>query len=278
MSETARKKGSWLTWLADRTAVHHAIRILRLQAVAQAGLSLRPIKRRLRGTGLTYRIRYLESILLADEIFKRHIYDAAFEGIDVRTFIDIGSNVGYFPVFAAERTGRRDLVGLVVDANEDMAKESAWHVKHNDLARNVVEHGLVGYPSDQRSATFYVNASSVASSAQPVENPNVPSKGKTRAVTVPTVDLLPRWKKIAGEARIDLLKIDVEGFEVELLSTIGPVLALTDNIVLEWHRWVTSKEEIEAILATHGFRFTTLIHEDIHAGVGVFRRQTRAQA
>ncbi|HEX7602644.1 MAG TPA: FkbM family methyltransferase, partial [Polyangiaceae bacterium] len=200
------------------------MRVLRLQSAARAVLSVRPITRRLPGTDLEYRIRHLESVLVADEIFNRRTYDDAFAGIDVSTFIDVGSNVGYFPVFAAARTGRRDLVGLVVDANESMAKESSWHVAHNGLTRNVVVHGLVGYPSDQRNATFFLNASNVASSAQPVENPNVPSKGKTRKVTVPTIDLLAEWRKIAGGSRIDLLKIDVEGFEVQVLRTIGLVL------------------------------------------------------
>lgn len=270
--ETARKEGSVLSWLAGRPAVHHALRVLRLQSIARASLSLRPITRSLPGAGLEYRIRHLESLLLADEIFERGIYEAAFAGIDVKTFVDLGSNVGYFPVFAAERTGRRDLVGLAVDANESMAKETAWHAEHNGLAGVTVRHGLVGYPADQKSATFYVNASNVASSAQPNENPNVPSKGKTQKTTVPCVDVLSEWRKVGGDARIDLLKIDVEGFEVPLIGTIGPVLDLADSIVIEWHRWVTSKEEIEKLLRPHGFHLTTVIHEDIHAGVGVFRR------
>ena len=153
-----------------------------------------------------------------------------------------------------------------------MSAETSWHARHNRLTRTTVIHGLVGYPAGQKSATFYVNASNVASSAQPTENPNVPSKGKTRETTVPCVDVLTEWRKVGGEARINILKIDVEGFEVPLLGTIGPVLDLTDSIVIEWHRWVTSKEEIEGLLRPHGFRLARVIHEDIHAGVGVFRR------
>lgn len=270
--EATRTEGSVLSWLAGRPAVHHALRVLRLQSIARAGLSLRPIVRRLPGTGLQYRVRHLESLLLADEIFKRGVYEDAFAGIEIRTFVDLGSNVGYFPVFAAQRTGHRDLVGLAVDADESMARETSWHAEHNRLTRTTVVHGLVGYPKDQKSATFYVNASNVASSAQPIENPNVPSKGKTRKTTVPTVDLLTEWRKVGGDSRISLLKIDVEGFEVQVLGTIAAVLDLTDSIVIEWHRWVTSKEEIEKILLPHGFHLAKVIHEDIHAGIGVFRR------
>lgn len=264
---------SWLRWLADRPTVHRAIAVLRLQALAKAGLSLRPIRRRLPKLGIEYRIQHLESVLLADEIFRHEVYKAAFDGRDVRTFIDLGSNVGYFPCYAAERAGSKDLIGLVVDANESMAKESRWHVEHNGLTGSKVHHGLVGYPKGTKEATFYLNASNVASSAQPIENPNVPAKGKTVKVVVPTIDLLDAWKAHAGDRRIDLLKVDVEGFEAQVLKTIPEILDLSESVVIEWHRWVATKEEIEGILRAHGLHLSHVVSEDIHAGVGVFRRQ-----
>lgn len=274
MSNTQSSEKSLLRWLTDRPAVHRAIAVLRLQAITKAALSVRAVKRRTPKLGLEYRIRYLETFVIADEIFRRHTYNAGFEGIDVRTFIDLGSNVGFFACYAAERTGRKDLVGLVVDANPDMADESRWHMEHNALTGSLVRHGLVGYPKDVKEATFYLNASNVASSAQPKENPNVPAKGKTVKTVVPTIDLLAAWKEHAGDRRVDLLKVDVEGFEAQVLKTIGEVLDLTDNVVIEWHRWVASREEVSSILRAKGFELAQLIGEDVHAGIGVFRRVT----
>jgi FkbM family methyltransferase len=272
MSNAQPSEKSLLRWLADRPTVHRAIALLRLQALTKAALSVRAVHRRTPKLGLEYRIRYLETFVIADEIFRRHTYDAAFARIDVRTFIDLGSNVGFFALYAAERTGRRDLTGLVVDANPNMADESRWHMERNGLTGSKVRQGLVGYPKETKEATFYLNASNVASSAQPNENPNVPAKGKTRKVVVPTLDLLAAWKEHAGDRRIDLLKVDVEGFEAQVLKTIGEVLDLTDGVVIEWHRWVASREEVAAILKARGFELTELIGEDIHAGIGVFRR------
>jgi FkbM family methyltransferase len=272
MSNQTQPSKSLLRWLADRPAVHHAIALFRLQALTKAVLSVRPVMRRTEKLGIEYRIQYLESFMIADEIFRRGTYDAAFEGIDVETFIDLGSNVGFFACYAAERMGRKDLIGLSVDANVKMADETRWHIDHNRLSRTTAVHGLVGYPKETKEATFYINASNVASSAQPNENPNVPAKGKTVAITVPTVDLLTAWKERAGDRRVDLLKVDVEGFEAPVLRTIGDVLELTDNVVIEWHRWVATREEVASILKSHGFEFRHLIGEDIHAGVGVFSR------
>lgn len=278
MSNAEASEKSVLRWLTDRPTVHRAIALFRLQALTKAVLSVRAVHRRTPKLGLEYRIRYLETFVIADEIFRRHTYAAAFEGIDVRTFIDLGSNVGFFAVYAAERTGRKDLTGLVVDANPNMADESRWHMDRNALVRSKVKQGLVGYPKEIKEATFYLNASNVASSAQPNENPNVPAKGKTVKVVLPTLDLIAAWKEHAGERRIDLLKVDVEGFEAQVLKTIGEVLDLTDSIVIEWHRWVATREEVASILESRGFKLTELIGEDIHAGIGVFRRVKDATA
>ena len=188
------------------------------------------------------------------------------------TYIDVGLNVGYFPLYIAERTGRTDGFGLLVDGNAEMAAESRWHVERAGLQNARVLHGLVGYPKGVHEATFYVNSSNIASSAQPELNPNVPAK-ESRAIRVPAVDLLDEWRRLAGDRRIDLMKIDVEGFECELLKNCDEVLALTDRVVLEWHKWVTTQEEVESLLSNYGFERRCVIDEDSHAGVAVYDRR-----
>src|SRR5436305_504926 len=134
-------RATLMTRLAAAPLVHAGIRRLRLQDVAKRLFSVLPIKRRLKNSGLTYRVRHLESLLVADEIFVREIYGRAFEDRDVRTFVDVGSNVGYFGLYVAERTGRRDTLGLLVDGNEDMVREAQWHVDHAELRDLHVVHG-----------------------------------------------------------------------------------------------------------------------------------------
>ncbi|WP_394844298.1 FkbM family methyltransferase [Pendulispora brunnea] len=265
------EKPTWISRLAAQPAVHRAIRTFRLQELTSAALKVRPIKRRLPKSGIEYRVRYLESFLMADEIFQRKIYREAFEGLDVRSFVDLGSNVGYFPLFAVELTGRRDLVGIAVDGNRSMTDETRWHVDHNHLANVKPLWGIVGYPSDVKEATFYLNPSNVSCSAQPVLNPDVPSKGRIKEVTVPTVDVASAWMQHAGDVRVDVLKIDVEGFEREVLRTCGALLDKTSSVVVEWHKWIASQDEVEALLRDRGFvRFRT-ISEDPYCGVAVYR-------
>ena len=252
--------------------VHKAIKTLRLQQVAKTALGVVPLRRKLKNSGCEYRVRHLESLLMADEIFSRKIYSEAFEDKDVRTFVDLGANVGYFTLYAAEHTGRRDLVGLAVDANASCTSEVSWHIEHNHLSGTKVMTGVAGYPPGVSTATFFINPSNVASSAQPELNPDVPSKGESKAVTMPAIDVAAEWKAIAGSKRIDVLKVDVEGFECDLIRNSTELLSLTDRLVLEWHKWVTTLDEVEALLEARGFKRRTIISEDPHCGVAIFDR------
>jgi FkbM family methyltransferase len=252
--------------------LHHVIRVFRVQAMVNGVLSFKPLVRRTPKLGIRYRIRYLEGGVVADEIFAAQGYAPAFAGRAVRSFIDLGCNVGYFCCFAAEATQSRDLVGLAVDANRAMVAETRWHLAENQLDRVRAVHGVVGLEPGVKEATFFVAASNVASSAQPHQNPLVPQKGKLRAEVVPAVDLLALWKEQAGDMRVDLLKIDVEGSELDVIRNSAGLLAITEALVIEWHKWVVTQSAVEAALALHGFRLTQLVSDDENAGVGVFAR------
>jgi FkbM family methyltransferase len=265
-------KATFITKLAGMPLVHNAIRTLRLQQLAKTALGVVPLRRKLKKSGCEYRVRHLESLLMADEIFSRKIYSEAFEERDVRTFIDLGANVGYFTIYVAEHTGRRDLVGLAIDANSSCTAEVEWHVGHNELSGTKVMTGVAGYPPGVTTATFYVNPSNVASSAQPELNPDVPSKGESAAVTMPAIDVAAEWKKISAGKRVDLLKVDVEGFECDLIRNSTELLSLSDRIVLEWHKWITSLDEVEGLLNARGFQRRRIISEDPHCGVAIFDR------
>jgi FkbM family methyltransferase len=252
--------------------LHHAIRVLRIQRVAHAVLARFPVTRRL-PSGVKYRLQHLESFVMADEIFGARCYAEPFAHGPVRSFIDIGSNVGYFVCFAAESAGDRDVIGLAVDANAEMVEETRWHIEANGLKRVHATVGAAGFGPDVSEVTFFVAASNVASSAQPRQNPRVPEKGKVIERRVPAIQLASAWRAHAGDTPVDLLKIDVEGSELELIRNNAELLGITRSIVLEWHKWVVTLPEVEAALGPHGFRLGTVISEDQDAGVGFFVRR-----
>lgn len=256
-----------------RPEFHRAIRALKLVELASSVLKVRPLHRTL-PNGSRYRVRYGESLLMADEIFKREVYRDPFLGRTVRTFVDLGSNVGYFTCYAADRIGK-DAIGLSVDANPKMAEETRWHIEHNGWSRVNGMWAVVGFPTEVEQAPFFLNPSNISGSAT-VLNPNIPAKGAQQEISVRTVDLNRAWQAHAGDAPVDVMKIDVEGFEVKVLNTIPELLKRTQTVVLEWHKWITSREPVDEILGRAGLSFVKVVTEDPHCGVAFYERSTRA--
>lgn len=252
-----------------RPEFHRVIRALKLVDLASSLLKLRPLRRTL-PHGSHYRVRYGESLLMADEIFRRKVYDAPFAKRSIRTFVDLGSNVGYFTCFAADQVGPT-AIGLAVDANPAMAAETAWHIEHNKWSRVKGLWSVVGYPTSLKEASFYLNPSNISGSAAEL-NPNIPAKGERTEIKVPPIDLNRAWQEHAGDLPVDVLKVDVEGFEVKVLDMIPDLLARTNAVVLEWHKWITPRTPIDEILGRAGLQLSSVVTEDPHCGVAFYER------
>jgi FkbM family methyltransferase len=264
---------SFLRRLVKLSVLHHLVRVFRVQALVHGLLTRFPLVRTLPRSGGRYRVQHLESFVMADEIFGARCYADAFEPAAVRSFIDVGCNVGYFVCFAADVTRNRVIVGLAVDASPAMVEETRWHVDINGLTRVAVAAGVVGFGPEVEEVTFFAAASNVASSAQPRQNPRVPEKGMRVETRLPTIQLLSAWREHAGEMPVDLLKIDVEGSELDVIRTNSELLGITRAVVLEWHNWVVKLEDVQLALGPHGFHLSRIISEDEDAGVGLFVRR-----
>jgi hypothetical protein len=66
-------------------------------------------------------------------------------------------------------------------------------------------------------------------------------------------DSLERWAARERITRIDLLKIDVEGAELDVLAGLGPLWPHVRQIALETHAREGRAARVEALLRAHGF-------------------------
>ncbi len=137
------------------------------------------------------------------------------------TIVDVGCNIGYVSCLLATLTeGRARL--LSVDANPEMAARCELNLKLNGF-RGEVCRCAAGRADEVR--TFHI----------PKHRPSYASFGQLgygcEEIEVPVrrLDGLAREK---GLAQIDLLKIDVEGFEPEVLGGLGELPV--KNICLEF--------------------------------------------
>jgi len=253
-SGSTTTRPSFLAGLDQWPMIHTIIRLTRARDLIRWALSRFPIRRTLEDSGITYRIRSLEGFLVADEIFNRGVYDRAIQDKPIQTFIDLGCNIGLFPCALAHRTGRRDLRGLVIDANETTLEETRWHLVANQLAEVRSVRGLVGAVEEgSGTGDFYICPSELGSSQFTTPAPGQQPKGDWKKLRIPIVEVGKSWRQHFGEQRVDLLKIDIEGSEETFLSNETEFLRQVDAIVLEVHRWLVDPEQIERILLDAGF-------------------------
>ncbi len=260
--------------LQRNSFINAAVKLARVNVLVDWLLRLFPKKRRT-SSGIVYRVDSVPSWVVANEVFKTDVYARAIELVKPRTFIDLGANVGYFPLLVSHLVQSREICGLLVEPNPELHALIERHLRENGLGNVFLLKGLAG-DAALREAEFFLNPSHIASGVSPNFNPNVPVAGKVRRIMVPVFDLYEQWQRSCPGKRIEIMKIDIEGAEIGFMKSHAAVLALTDAILIEWHKWVTSLDEVSALLGAAGFKLEFISQEDRHAGTAFFRRGARA--
>lgn len=156
---------------------------------------------------------------------------------------DVGANVGAYAVLQA----RRGATVYAFEPNPDCRRRFARAIALNGLGDRVSVFpwalgsargtGRMRVPGDGRLTTM--GTVEVA-----------PSHPHARSgIAIVTLDEIVTASSVA---RVDLLKIDVEGAEGEVLRGAQSALQITDRIVVECHS-VSAGREVSALLAEVGF-------------------------
>jgi FkbM family methyltransferase len=124
-------------------------------------------------------------------------------------FLDIGANVGQYTLLAADLVGSKGSV-IAFEADPSIAEILRENVMINDLSQVTIED--VALAEEDGSATFHIAAARYAGSGSLAAGRH--ASGRT--VTVPT-RRLDRLLTERHVDRVDLIKIDVEGAELDVL-------------------------------------------------------------
>ena len=154
--------------------------------------------------------------------------------------LDLGANVGYASVDLALRYPEAFIVAVEPEPS------NAVVLRHNARGLRIEVVEAAAWP---RSTSLELKEAEIGNVGFRVHE--APSeRGGVRAVTVP--ELMERF----GAATIDLLKIDIEGSEVELLSEEADWLEQVRAISVEFHDSFRSESSAvgEAALARAGFQ------------------------
>lgn len=181
---------------------------------------------------------------------EQRLRDALHEGA---TFVDVGANEGYFTVLGGTLVGAGGRV-IAIEPQERALRALTENVRLNGLAN--VETMAVLLGSAEGVGTLHL-APSTNTGASGTRSP-VRYPVRRQRVRVTTLDSL---LEAAGATRCDLLKLDVEGAEVDVLRGARRALAegLFKAVVVELHpRLLEARGETSAglreLLVSHGYR------------------------
>lgn len=263
-----------ISWLSRSALLRRFVQVLRLHRLANWWLSVFPQTRRLPGSGVVYRATRIESIPLAQEMFDKGVlYDRALLPDGFTTFVDLGCNVGYFTCWLAHLADGRKLKGIMLDANPAAVEEARWHAAANKMPDVHGIHGIVGEGKPGDVSEFYVYESNICSTSQMPDVEKMALKGRWEKIQVPSVSIEEHWLKWFGpDARCHVLKIDVEGSEMNFLRSEERFVRLCDSILIEWHKWRVGLDEVREFLSANGFAYVKTIEENEQMGTAFFRR------
>lgn len=222
-------------------------------------------------SGIKYRASRLESIPLSSEMFsEKGLYSADLLPKEFTTFADLGCNVGYFTCWLANLAYPRKLRGIAIDANAEALKDVQWHVEANGLKEVFPVHGIVGEHSETGFTEFYVYESNICSTRYSSEMKDL--KGKWETIRVPCINIEDEWSRHFGDARCNVLKIDIEGSELKFLENELAFLKRCDSVFVEWHKWAVQFDKLKSIMDASGFRFCKVLEDGDQMGTAFFRR------
>lgn len=270
-SHTPPTRKGFLLRIADIKALHLLVRSCGIYRACNFFLRYFPVFRRLPRHNTVLRLGSVSGLVLADEIFTNESYHDAMHGATIRTFADLGCNIGLFPCYLLETTGEKGFSGLLIDGNPDVVEQARWHMEKNGLTDCHVFYGVVGCPTESGETNFFINPANTQSSVRSFWNHPLPVKGRVKQIKVPTLSLAKTWNSKFGNTPIDLLKIDIEGEELEFLKAeIAFIKSTVKSIVCEWHKQHISFEELNQYVEANGFRLRKICEEDDKVGLVIY--------
>lgn len=190
----------------------------------------------------------------AGEVFITRGYDSFYERLDdVRHWVDLGSNQGFFSFGLLDHLARRpgpppDTRAFLGDANETCVMRVRAAIEHNGLQNKWrCERVVIGPPDS--TVKFQQHKDSIHS--------NIFAHGRSRKkFHLPTTDIS---RLLADEGNLfDLIKIDIEGAEKFLFQYHLDFLRRFRYGICEWHAPIFPGVQIERELRRLNWRVVNI--------------------
>jgi FkbM family methyltransferase len=215
-------------------------------------------------SGLRLRITNPSDWLIFNEVFVDGDYDAAIDALTAQDrpveIVDLGANVGYFSLRAADSLLRRgiDFRVTAVEGSPKTFAELQRRLRQPLLEQRArLIHGLVG--ARQGTASIALSETHFTSS---IGSPD-------RHATAAEVSFVDLEAELGDRATIDLLKCDIEGSEELFLKSYPSLLRKTRAVVLEIHGRACDRERCLGLLRSAGLARQDLLDTKLKTGTSL---------
>lgn len=142
--------------------------------------------------------------------------------------LDAGAGIGEFTVLASKNVGPEGRI-IAIEPNPDDYELLQLNIKKNNCANVIpINVGLAGNAGKRR----------------------LEFQGRSYSFRVDTLENI--LDEVGLKKRINFIKMDIEGFEIEALDQSIDIVKNSDTISIELHN---TKEEVDRILSKYNFHF-----------------------
>jgi len=192
------------------------------------------------------------SLMTYLEIFKEkvHMKKAGFSGKGNKVVIDVGGNEGYYVLKMKENNPNLKIITLEpVPSTFKLLKKN---IESNKLKNVILINKALTKKKGKLIFEIIPEVSAVcATNIKMQKRPWLDTK-RIKKIIVKSTTLIDLCKKLKID-KIDILKLDVEGSELEILKNSKPILNNIKKIVIEWHSEKLKRDCIK-FLKKNGFK------------------------
>jgi len=151
------------------------------------------------------------------------------------TVIDLGANIGYYVLMEWRLTGSAGKIHALEPAPQNF-ELLAKNIELNAAADTVTAYPIGGGEKCGKAQFFLSNKSNLGTFVAPCNTDRAEKRQLSGEML--EVELVDMTSFIRDKGRIDLIRMDIEGFEIEVLRGLRPAIAegqFTGKIVFECH-------------------------------------------
>lgn len=176
------------------------------------------------------------------DIFVDELYAFAPRDSEPPVIYDCGANIGMSVLYFKRLFPNSRITAF--EADPQLAAVCTENLKMNNTLM-----GVTVVPK-----AVWVDAAGVSFATDGADGGTIHDSGAAH-----TIESVRLREYLIQEPHIDMLKIDIEGAEVAVLSDCADALAHVDHLFVEYHAWVHEPQQLSKLLAVlegAGFRYT----------------------